>query len=71
MPKTLTFVDAVTGATAKAVLLRIDNEEHWCPRSLILDGDTVKFDSVNCDFGNASEEFYIEDWWLVNRGIYQ
>lgn len=66
----LTFVDAIKGATAKAVLLEIEDEQYWCPRSLIQDGDDLSYDAAASDFGNTSCDLYIVTWWLKDRGLY-
>lgn len=57
----MTTIDAeITRATGKAVLVTIDGDEHWIPRSVCLDGDAL-------DVGDA--DLIVADWWLEKEGL--
>ncbi len=65
----LIFIDAVKAATDAALLLEIEGDEYWCPRSVITDGTEYEFDKLEADFGDTSDEFYIKRWWLEKQGL--
>jgi len=68
MPKKLIFVDAIKAATEKAVLLEIEDDEYWCPRSLIEDGDEIHYDSGS-DFVGTSCELYVAEFWCEENEL--
>jgi hypothetical protein len=47
-------------ATEKAVLVEIDGTEHWIPRSVCLDGDSI-------DVGD--DDLIVANWWLEKEGL--
>ena len=68
----LIFVDAIIAASEKAVLLEIEGEEFWCPRSLIVDGDELENEnSVEADFGDRGSncELWIKEFWCEENGL--
>jgi hypothetical protein len=50
----------ITRATDKAVLVEIDGEQHWIPRSVCLEGDML-------DVGDT--DIIVADWWLEKEGL--
>ncbi len=59
-------VDQVLKITDKAVLLKVDSLEIWCPKSLIDEESRYDcdFSDIDIDFGNTSCELMIEKWWI-------
>lgn len=50
----------ITKATGKAVLVVIEGDEHWIPRSVCLDGDALE---------TGDEDLIVADWWLEKEGL--
>ena len=50
----------ITKTTDKAVLIVVDGEEQWVPRSVCLDGDSLNV---------GDEDLVVENWWLRKAGI--
>lgn len=56
-----TTVEAdVTRTTDAAVLVTIDGEEHWVPRSVCLGGE---------DIAEGDTDLIVADWWLIKEGL--
>ncbi|TXG96259.1 MAG: hypothetical protein E6R08_09810 [Nevskiaceae bacterium] len=58
--KQTTLNATITRTTDKAVLVVIDDEEHWIPRSVCLDGDALE---------TGDEDLIVADWWLEKEGL--
>jgi len=54
----------VITATEKALLVEIEGEEEWVPKSVIHD-DSEVFD----DDENAEGMLVLEDWWAEKSGL--
>jgi len=54
----------VVTATEKALLVEIEGEEEWVPKSVIHD-DSEVFD----DDENAEGMLVLEDWWAEKSGL--
>ncbi|WP_048647528.1 hypothetical protein [Nitratireductor soli] len=50
----------ITRATDAAVLVDLDDQEIWIPRSVCLEGDTL-------DVGDT--DLIVADWWLEQEGL--
>lgn len=50
----------ITKATDKAVLISVDGEDHWVPRSVCLDGDALAV---------GDDDLIVADWWLEKEGL--
>ena len=50
----------ITETTDEAVLIVVDGEEQWVPRSVCLDGDSLNV---------GDEDLVVENWWLRKAGI--
>lgn len=46
--------------TDKAVLIEVDGEDHWVPRSVCLDGDALAV---------GDDDLIVADWWLEKEGL--
>lgn len=50
----------ITRTTDKAVLVTMDGENHWIPRSVCLDGDALEV---------GDDDLIVADWWLEKEGL--
>ena len=55
-----TLHNEIRKATDKAVLIVVDGEDHWVPRSVCLDGDSL---------AEGDEDLIVADWWLKKEGL--
>lgn len=55
-----TIYHEITRTTDKAVLIVVDGEDQWVPRSVCLDGDSLNV---------GDEDLVVENWWLRKAGI--
>jgi hypothetical protein len=62
MRTVLIAVDRVEHETDLALLLVIDGEEVWCPKSVVEDVDEVSK-------GDEDVELNIAEWWCEREGL--
>ncbi len=55
-----TIAAEIKKTTDRAVLVVIEGEEHWIPRSVCLDGDSLSV---------GDDDLIVADWWLEKNGI--
>lgn len=56
-----TTVEAeVTRTTDAAVLVTIDGDEHWVPRSVCLSGEDIQ---------EGDTDLIVANWWLQKEGL--
>jgi len=62
MARTTIIVADVVQVTAMAMLLDIEGEDHWIPKSVIVAPEEF-------DKGDVSVEITVETWFLEKEGI--
>lgn len=55
-------VEEIVKETDKALLLRIDGEEYWCPLSQIADSDDYRE-------GDEDVSLSVTEWWAKKAGL--
>lgn len=55
-----TITAEIIKTTEKAVLIEVDGAEHWVPRKVCLDGDSLVI---------GDEDLVVADWWLEQAGL--
>jgi len=55
-------VERIVRVTDKAVLVRVDGDDYWFPRSTIEDGEDI-------EAGHEELDLHVQEWVLEERGL--